>query len=367
LRGWPDEGAALNNLSNFYADVGRVDEAIGLLERAVAKPDGAAVYIWNLMRRRLQAGDVEGSAADLGTYVELYPGHIYVPWARLLIPYVQNDRAALHEAAVSVVDAIAGPFLLSRIRPRTLAHVDVLAGRLDEARSHFNESRSDAASLGRPDIAAQVFVEEARFLAELNLSRQAVIAALDGAYAHEGLRSMQAGGRLLMEAIAAAARSGDAGGARARLDGWRREDPDETATAVVIEKRAQAEYHVMEAEGDFDGALEGLDALERRLGCAFCSRLVQDRARILAKDGQTMAAIQIWESERDRPINQIDLGPVRPLFAAINLAPLYEAAGDTANAIASHQAVVDAWAAGDAGLQPAVRNARERITALGAN
>ncbi|NNL30308.1 MAG: tetratricopeptide repeat protein, partial [Gemmatimonadetes bacterium] len=57
----PDEGAALNNLSNIYRQRGQDEEAKPLLEKALAGPGASSVAANNLVFTSLNLGDLEGA------------------------------------------------------------------------------------------------------------------------------------------------------------------------------------------------------------------------------------------------------------------------------------------------------------------
>lgn len=56
--------------------------------------------------------------------------------------------------------------------------------------------------------------------------------------------------------------------------------------------------------------------------------------------------------------------PIRRVVAPERPGPLYEAVGDTAEAVAAYRDFADAWADADPELRSRVRRARERAEAL---
>jgi tetratricopeptide (TPR) repeat protein len=71
---FPGDGEARNNLGQLLVRLGRVPEALGHLEAAVAADGRKWAYRFNLARARGQGGDWAGAAADYRLASDLFPG-----------------------------------------------------------------------------------------------------------------------------------------------------------------------------------------------------------------------------------------------------------------------------------------------------
>ncbi len=354
----PDDGTALNNLSNVLATRGRPDEAVDLLERAVAGQGASSVAHFNLGRRRLQAGDRAGALEALAEYRARYPAHIYVPWSGYLEALADFDLDGLHRAAEELA-AIESPRTYPELGQRYLLAVDLHRGRVGEARDHV-ERQTFAGSAGLADLMGLGFTGAVLGAPSLELHvldrAERLPLSVDAALARSDADGLALGEVVTWAAATLLAQGGHPRRGRALLA--ERDD----GTLSWHGRRALATAALLAAEGRHDAAIGALDEAEDELRCQPCTDWVA--APIFEAVGRTEEAIARWERIRDRPM-EIEMLPWARIVSAKRLAPLYEQVGDTANAIASHRALAEAWADADPELQPQVRNARERITALG--
>ena len=355
----PNNGPALNNLSNVLGYRGQFAEALELLERAVSGPGVSSVAHWNNAAVRLFVGDLDGAVEAREEYESLYPGHIFVPWSRLMFAAWAEDSEEVHSAAQGVIEDGRTPFVEARV-PHILASVDVLSGQVREALVHLASDQSafgyglasphriPLAALGKADIALWILDDTASV-------ETGVAQVLNEA----GFDEQPPADRAWAIPVVTLAQAGRAAVARVLYERWEREVAPED---LVPANRDVAYSMILLAEGDAQGAL---DLIERAAVTLRCSRCVEEFAAQIYEDlGRTAEAIETWERMRDSPMELV-MAPWSRIVAMKRLGPLYEEMGDTVAAIAAYEAFADAWSGADPELQPQVSAARARIAVLG--
>jgi eukaryotic-like serine/threonine-protein kinase len=358
LRVAPDDGAALNNLSLVLGRRGEFDEAIALLVRAVALPSSASsVAMANLVFHRLRAGDVTGALESLGAYEAAYPSHSLVHYARIRTLSAAGEVEALHALA----DSMAGGSWTVR-DDRGLMAVgfrDAAAGAWREATGHFAMAARVDSEEGRPyqELTSRVLalIAGGRLIGGSSYGRDSV-ATMTAAF-----EAVDASDRPWAHMVVYLAGAGDVVRAQRVFDAWPEELFAVTRAGQEGVIRPYAAARLLLAQGDAEGGARALEALRRDRRCPVCYR--PDLAEAYGRLGRTVEAIALLEPERSTLTYAT--WPLNRVLAARHIAPLYEAAADTAAAVEAYQAFAEAWSNADPQLQPQVRHARERIRALG--
>jgi len=355
----PDDGTSLNNLSNLLNYRARSSEALELLERAVAGPGMSSVAAFNLSATRLITGDSVRATEAFQAYETSFPGHVFVPWARLMFAAWAGDVPGTHLAAQAALDDGRVAFV-SENASRSLMAIDLSVGRLSEGLAHVTDGMR---SIGHNIALGQGITE-----APLGVPDVLLWMLDDSASVGPAVRDLMnrvsfdddpPAIRRWAPPVIALADAGDVEAARSLYDRWQAEVVD---TALISADRDIALARILAAEGDPSAALV---AIERAATTMRCDRCVERYSAQIYEDlGRNQEAIDIWVRIRDFPL-ELQLAPWSRIVAKKRLGPLYEQVGDSANAIAAYQAFTAAWADADPELQPQVQRARARIAALG--
>lgn len=151
----PDDATALNNLSNLYRNFGRLDDAIGLLERATQ--DGGSYASWfNLVQSYVMRGDADRASTAFQEAARRYPGD---GSNQLFAEYTVWALTEDWEAALGVVARLAShPDLNEPTRfglPLRGAVIAGASGRIGDAREQMLELWRSARAEGVTSVVAQ--------------------------------------------------------------------------------------------------------------------------------------------------------------------------------------------------------------------
>jgi tetratricopeptide (TPR) repeat protein len=139
--------------------------------------------------------------------------------------------------------------------------------------------------------------------------------------------------------------------------------PDELA---VIKAKYATEGDVLEAEGNFQGALESFQEAARLPGANFCRDCVYfNLGRLFDQMNQPDSALAAYQ----RAVNAKGLGSNtgRDLAPTLRrMGELYEARGEREKAKDYYSRFVALWRDADSDLQPAVQDVKARLAQLAA-
>jgi tetratricopeptide (TPR) repeat protein len=358
LRVAPDDGAALNNLALVLGRRGDFDEGIELLERAVSGPGLSSVAMGNLALYSFAAGDLEGGRAAVEAYEATFPNHSLVPFARVVAANASGDRVTMHALASEMASSPKASF--RDLGAWITGFRDAADGKWREAQDHFAEAARIDREDDRPYEVLSVRLDALIVGGEVTGSAAYVTDTIDAlGESFDGVApETRPWGRMVV--LLAAAGELDAAGRV--YDAWPEDLFVSTKSGNDLFTRGYAGARLTLARGELEGAAREIETLRRELSCTVCYR--QDLAEVYRQLGRVEEAIALLEPERTTRF-LFDRWPLDRVLAARDIAPLYEAVGDTAAAIEAYRAFAEAWAKADPELRPHVRHARERITALG--
>jgi eukaryotic-like serine/threonine-protein kinase len=342
-----------NSLANVYALMGRFTEAEQLYAGPLRVRAIAALWA-NLAVVRYRMGDIDGAVATADSMHAALPDwayayHLQVELATARFDYARADSLTglLEADARTAFDreyARLDRFLLAAMRGRLREAQRVLTA--PGAELFLAEPLNVAGHMGsvlllRGDTAAAV------------RHMQDAVATQPDAFTSSGFSSL----------IAVLAESGAIGPAADMLAAWQ---AAVRADELGTHGRTARDYSVGQIarlQRDFDTALGTLSALRSR--CPGCRASISyEIARTYDDMGQADRAISAYEHSLEHPDPYRLLDIITIPHALRRLAELYDDRGDEAKAMEYYARFIDLRSGADRELQPSLRRAQDRVTAL---
>ncbi|MEE8115797.1 MAG: protein kinase, partial [Gemmatimonadales bacterium] len=355
---WPDDNAALNNLSIQMANLQQWEEAERLAQRAMDVRGVPANYM-NLLVAQLGRERYAQAESTIAQFVEAYGSdHPIYAFLRMFLAIGQREYAETEVLArmVSRFDPlIALPMLVS---------ATIIEGRLADGEAYIRRFGEMAA--GRADL--QLGVAMVPALVDV-LSRDASDAAIrktDVALEQYPLANIDPLDRPYLSLAYVYAMAGRTDRAREILSEMdrdladveprlraRRDDPFSSRLAV--------DGHIALAESRPRDAIEVFRAWREEGGCAICGQVEIGRAYDML--GEPDSALAAYQAAVNTPFSFFeDLFTRAPTLRRIG--ELYEERDDTEAAVDYYNQFVQLWQNADAELQPQVEDVRGRIARL---
>ena len=356
----PEDRTALNNLALTLREARRPAEAESLALRGIALGAMPSLYL-NAAAAQASQGDFTGARRTLDALALRYPSHPMLPFTAvgLAVAARRFDEAETPSRALA---RSSQPAAFRSLGESVQLALDEVRGRLTAAEQTASRAMALAETRGLPpgyvELAAELGLIEVRLRNRPARSLEIMEAALrryplsgmdpiDRPYTSLAFTYAEAGrpdrARALLREYAASVPEGLRRGQSGRLA---------AAAAVAL------------AEGRPRDAVLPLEAWYAEDDCLAC---VHQLGRAWDAAGEADSALAAYERAVNSP------GPMNPFEESTLLAQtyrrlgeLYEARGDRAKARDYYGRFVDLWAGADQELQPAVRDARERIARLAA-
>src|SRR3982751_1126975 len=356
----PDNTAGLNNLASSLLFVRQPLRAESLLTRAIRVGPVASVHYRNLMRARIEMGQVDSARATAAACTKAYPKNAEclvllgdVQWSLGEFDAYRATLAAREPRITSPEDRASYEYDLSEFAR--------LRGRLDESSRLDAEAAALARQAGVGSATLQATVGKAFDQAWFLGDAAGAVRLLDEALARMPLRSVPMSEAPYVEAVHAYSAAGQPDRARGLMAEWevRRRDAPTTRDSVLL---ARMRGEIALAAHDYPTAETELRVTEKR-GCAVCDLPMLGRAFDLA--GVADSAIAVYERYvgtkwHDRSRTDAQYMPA----VHKRLGELYEAKGQRDTALAHYRSFLDLWKDADPALQPKVTDAKQRVAAL---
>ncbi|MDX1393443.1 MAG: tetratricopeptide repeat protein [Gemmatimonadota bacterium] len=356
----PTNIAGLNNLALVYSDMGRFDEAVPLLERAI-EVEVFPVAFNNLAWARVALGDDEAGDAVLVLGQQAIPGA-----AAFLEDYrieLTLERDSLRSAA-DLLASYEERFPGTRDRQRAAVRryvLDVRRGRFADAQRRIDDFEGAESASGHSISVASTRSEIVGMLGDTASAVRALVAAVDVVR-----ETRPPAERRYETAVRSLYRLGAVVRADALLDEWKREVPENELGVYGLDDRREMEARRAFGAGDLEAATRLWGAYERECP-GVCDRwAAYGLANVHEAAGRPEAAIREFERFL------ADRGSQPPLLDALYRTPtierlgyLYDQIGDAENASRYLTMFVDRWDGADPIVQPRVAAARARLAALG--
>jgi eukaryotic-like serine/threonine-protein kinase len=358
----PDDRVALNNLGVIYFNAGRFSDATPLFEKAVDRNDPPARSLHSLVFAYIAGGRLDDARATARMLADRYPDD---PSTLEATFWVHLYDGAV-DAAAAVLDAVlADPSVSARQRAWThdrMARLALWRGRLDDAREHLEAAERAALHAGPPLNAFAWRLRRAHIETAVGdpdrgvrLLREGIEDRLlddvpppDRQHAFQATILGMAGRVDEMEAVLR------------RLDAD--VPPELRSVNQHHNESARAFVHLHRA--DPEEAIVALRLVRVSHPCRYCFALSMGWAQ--QARGRLEEAAEEWEAALagkdvfEEPGVQL----ANRLWIMQRLPSVYEALGDSANAVRHYQHLVALWEDADPELRPRVEHARHRIAAL---
>jgi len=368
LERYPDEWTAMNNAGVRLLGIGRAAEAEEMLVRAIAEPiPGQNVY-GNLLQAQWNVGKPEAAWATHEAMLEAFPEASNQYRDRSWLLSAEGRWSEAHDANEQDIARHPGQVTAQLYGGTEITGADLVRGRYAEAMEHLARADRNALAAQASEVymAGPAWVHLFTALA-LNDSPTAAREALEhiAQIAHpEDLSPRGNAWRVLMgfHALAGDSQRGDE-----MLQQY--EDVLAPQERGFQYRSATAEYAALRAfgAGDYAAAAAAFDIFHGEVvscGTACIHQALHGIA--LEETGRPVEAIEQYQAFLTHgPLTwHAYLTPWRPTVLE-RLAGLYEAQGDTDQARATLQQIVDQYSEGDGPFVAYVQRARRKLASLG--
>jgi tetratricopeptide (TPR) repeat protein len=354
----PNDIYALNNLGVEHGDLGNNEKALGYARR-VLELEKSPNHFGNVIANLIPLGRFEESESVYQEYVEFAPGpptSMFGAWAAS----GQRDFELSHARLDEVSNAAKGNQFLTRGVSFMRSAVYAVNGRLADAEREMRVNKEANLALGAAGNALNIVLHPAQLDVLVRERNDRVERIIEAALEEFPLDSLDPVDRPYLDLATLYAMTGDGDRSRAYIDDYertidprtRRAQQDVYHTALGI--LAMTEGNARRAIDEFQLAREkGNWPFMPFLGSAYDMAGEPDSA--LVEYEKYITTHVIWGAVIDQ------------LFLASSyyrVAELYEDKGDADTAVHYYNKFTELWKDADEELQPRVKAAQARITAL---
>jgi tetratricopeptide (TPR) repeat protein len=355
----PEDTYALNNLSVLHADLMNNEKSLELARRAQAVEKSANHYT-NIIAALIGLGRFDEANAVMQEYSRFVQGPqaaVFAGWAYS----AQGD----YDAALARIDelkevAVASPFLASATN-FLRGSIFAIRGQLNEAEKRFRAAKEALLTMGDSGGAVDHALAPAWTDVLLRGRTDRVEQIVQAVFKEVPWDSMEIVSRPYLELAELYAVSGNPKRSRVLLDAFQSEmDPR------IVRSRTDEFHHALGmaalAEGSFRQAVEEFRFAMERSHWPFDPML----ARAYDAAGEPDSALVEYERFIGTPvIYRVGIDPMLAP-ALLRAAEIHDDKGNRERAVEYYTRFVELWENADPDLQPRVREARARITALSA-
>jgi eukaryotic-like serine/threonine-protein kinase len=357
----PAQGAR-NNLAILYSQQHMFEEAVGEYRRAMQRDSMLSLPYRNIQGPLYALGRFEEADSVIALYARRFGETPDVHHARAFAASARfrYDEALQH--AEAMLAAGRSEPVVRATATWLVTSVAGARGRLNDAAVTMDRNTTTAEERGLPHEALrqQALLAISLVVAAGDTAR--AMRRLEQALAARPLAAMAPLDRPYVELVMGLAVLGRVDRARALLDEYLREVPDELAG----DRRADVAWlraSLLRAEGRDAESLQAMRTALQHSICTYC--MLPDLARAFDRLGAADSAAHYYQRYVDTPgYTRLwwDWWYLGPTFE--RLAELYAAAGDHERAAAAAARFVELWAGADAELQPRVAAKAELLREL---
>ena len=356
----PDNTTALNNAAVYLQNRRQFARAESLASRATLIRPSVVVYRQNVISSLVSQGRTADGAAAVSEAERAAPGSPYVAQMRA---WVVGEEGRLDDAeriTDSLRSARPGDPVVQRDALMGLAQLAIMRGRLRQGGDYRQQALAPAVHLGTQGAALQTSLNQAGIEIWFRADTAAALRVIERALRDRLLDSLRPDTRpytFLARLYSLTGRSDRVRSMQAGYDSIRgRIDPSWFAASQhgIRGDLAFAEQRYADAAVEYRAADYG--------GCVTCALPELARAYDLA--GNADSAIAVLSRYVSGPARDWGSDALNLAGAHKRLGELYDAKGDREKASSHYSRFVELWKSADPELQPLVRRARERLSAL---
>ena len=355
---FPDETAALNNVSIDYLESGEFEKAESYAKRAL-EIGNRDVYFDKLIAAL--SGQKRWSEVDvvLNDLDQSHPNHPVAAWQRFVTEVVRGryDGADSLIRSANYSSDVAWKWWDSKSRANYVS----FRGKISETDTEMERTVALNLERGVPSFALEDYLSQALILLELTGDSQRALEKVEEGFLEIPLESLHPYARPYSSAIAIFARLGLPDRAEELLQEYEEVVPEGIRIGNI--NRHLAEGELLIARGQIESGLETIRRAQSVEKCDQC--LVFRQGQILEQLDRLEEAVSVYTSFTDDTI------PSHFESRASNIAPAYfrlgelhSRLGNTDEAIETYSQFIDIWKNADGELQPQVAYARDRIGRL---
>jgi eukaryotic-like serine/threonine-protein kinase len=357
----PTNGVAVNNLGLLLIQTRRFSEAESLVTPALARDPGRGNEYLQVINAQLGQGKTQEARRTIEQMGRALPKSPNYLLARAGGFEIMGQYDSTQRAWVDYGLQLRDPSNQSASH-LGLERVARIQGRLAEAERQSRLVAEVSERRGLPGTALLTEVMLAQDYVFFRADTVGALKILQSALARHPLSSLPALERPYPELVAAYALAGQTELARRLLTEYQSSVPEGARRGNAEGYRAAG--LVALTTGHPDEAIPAFRAMEEQARCPFCG--VWELGLAFERANQPDSALAAYERVADSAgIYTKMIEAPRALAPSLKrLGELYEGRGEKEKAVQSYSRFVDLWKEADPVLQPAVRQAKERLAAL---
>lgn len=361
LRIAPEDPAALNNLANVYSARDDFERAAQLYQRAVDGAGTSNTAHSNLVRTRIQQGDLDGALQALEAFRSAHPEDPGLLDRGFWVHLFRGDWERAEAAAQALgVNPDLPP--IYRVRSHEyMAQLRTLQGRIAQGRREMAlAQRLAEQEFGPP--AAWFYTGFQAYLEVITGHRARARAIIDALEERNLFDQIPIGVRDYSLAVVFHWEVGNIPRAQEYLRRWGEEVPPQLDTRYgPVVRRLRAVLLAAQGE-ESEETLSAIEAHRNLVQCRLCYQY--EEAVILESTGRLKEARDLWMGMARQVHQNFTVSALDRPRAWEAVGRLSDEIGDTEGALQGYRSFVDLWADADPELQPRVEAARARIAAL---
>jgi tetratricopeptide (TPR) repeat protein len=357
----PKNMPALNNLGLVYARIKDYPRSADYYRKAIEASPGSGTAWFNLVEAHLVLGQKDSATAVLREASARFPDYSGRPWIAAEVAFAKEQRDSARAIYAGIKTAPASSPDDRGTANDRLARIDLVEGRLAQAKARLNENARLASQHGFQQYALDAELGLAAIDGWFLGDRTTATRAVDEALRRYPMEKLDTVTRPYLDVAYLEAMLGRVDRAKAALREFEQlpseiRDRNEGYRLVVLGVIAMAERRPE----------DGVRELQTAVVQDPCERCVlTDLGRAWDAAGQPDSAIAAYERYLATPMeDQLDIDSFMLAWTHKRLGELYAQRGDKENASLHLQKFIALWKNADPVLQPQVAEAKRRLAEM---
>ncbi len=358
---YSDDSKALNNLGVAYELLVDAANAERYYRRALEQDSSSTIAFGNVIDAQVLGGKLDDAEATLARFAAKFPGNPRVAGQRVNLAVTRGQYDAAERELRALRDAQRGNLRWRSTTGDGLAMLAALRGRVGEAERYWADALAAEEQRGLPGSYVFLTANAALAIALVKGDPAGALRLMDAALRRHPLDSLHPLDRPFVNLAWFYAFAGRPDRARSLLAQF-----DQAGVARLDPAAARQEQLVRAvvalAEQKPRDAMESL----RRFGQHLCLQCwLSPWARAYDMAGEIDSAIVYYERYVNAPWGyRLFMDYLELPAAHQRLGELYEQRGNRQQALEHYRKFVDLWSDSDPGLQPQVREVKQRMASL---